>query len=307
MPEDTAPEFNRSVRLDRIARNLRKTIVAAALSISTLALVTLNAPVASASPVAALYNTAQRAFVDGNVRAGLDALNQAVGLDPGNTDVLALRAFWGTQAADLIAREDSLNRLGALDPDKRAGVLNAINAITSAALTPPTPFPSIQGGQTAIVVLGYGLLPNGALRPELINRLGTAWVQAVAAPFSPIITTGGSPRNGVSEGQAMAAWLIGHGIPASRIHPETRATSTVQNALYSADIIRSIGASSAVIVTSANHIRRGTADFNIAGIPVLGAMATLDHLVGQLLPLPLSAQRGMYIDATRVFGLPASL
>ena len=105
----------------------------------------------------------------------------------------------------------------------------------------------------------------------------------------------------------MAAWLIGHGVPASRIFPETRADSTVQNALFSARIIHSIGAVNAVVVTSANHIRRGAADLSIAGIPVVGATAASDHLLGELPPLTPAQRWGLYVDATKVFGLPPSM
>ncbi|WP_307621742.1 hypothetical protein [Nocardia lijiangensis] len=35
-------------------------------------------------------------------------------------------------------------------------------------------------------------------------------VQALLAPASPVIVTGGNSRNGVSEAQAMAEWLIAH-------------------------------------------------------------------------------------------------
>ncbi|MFE9320075.1 hypothetical protein ACIHDR_04320 [Nocardia sp. NPDC052278] len=36
---------------------------------------------------------------------------------------------------------------------------------------PPAQFLGFRGPQTAIVVLGYGLLPDGEMRPELISRL----------------------------------------------------------------------------------------------------------------------------------------
>lgn len=138
-----------------------------------------------------------------------------------------------------------------------------------------------------------------------MGRLQAAFVQALAAPASPIIVTGGNPVNGITEAAAMQGWLQRNGIPAGRIHAEHRAGSTVQNALFSTELIRFIGASSAVVVTSANHIRRATVDFNVAGIPVIGAMSTVNQILPQLLPVSKVEQRGMYIDATRVFGLAA--
>jgi hypothetical protein len=287
-------------------------LLLAVLGSSALACLIAAAPSAAAAPrpvarAADWYNAAQRDFHNSDVPAGLAALNQALTLAPDNTNVLALRAFWASQQRDYPDLADSLARLGAISPGKRAAVLDAIGAVRAAAAMTPDPFPSVQGPQTAIVVLGYGLRPDGSMRPELVDRLRTAWLEAVFSPRSPIITTGGNPRHGVAEGQAMAAWLIAHGIPAGRVFPETRADSTVQNALFSARIIHAIGASSAVVVTSANHVRRGTADVNIAGVPVVGQMATTDHLAAQLLPLPPSQQWGMYVDATKVFGLPTSM
>lgn len=143
---------------------------------------------------------------------------------------------------------------------------------------PPTePAPSTQplgfrGPQTAIVVLGYGLLPDGEMRPELVSRLHAGYAQALLAPLSPIIVTGGNPRNGVTEAQAMADWLIGHGIPAERIHIESEAVSTAQNAERSARIMHDIGMRDAVVVTSADHIDRAAALFGDAGVAVVATL-----------------------------------
>ncbi|MFD6162075.1 YdcF family protein [Nocardia sp. NPDC060256] len=121
-------------------------------------------------------------------------------------------------------------------------------------------------------MLGYGLLPDGTMRPELIDRLHAGFVQALLAPASPIIVTGGNPHNGVTEARAMADWLVRHGIPVERIHLEPDAGSTVQNAERSARIMRAIGARDAVVVTSADHIDRAVGTFIDAGVDVVGAV-----------------------------------
>lgn len=136
----------------------------------------------------------------------------------------------------------------------------------------PQPLPALRGPATAIVVLGYGLLPDGTMRPELIDRLHAGFVQALLAPASPVIVTGGNPHNGITEAQAMADWLIRHGIPAERIHLEPDADSTVQNAEHSARIMREIGAQDAVVVTSADHIDRAVGTFTDAGVDVVGTV-----------------------------------
>ncbi|GAB2656548.1 YdcF family protein [Nocardia goodfellowii] len=147
---------------------------------------------------------------------------------------------------------------------------------SGSAVTDPAPTTSTQlgfrGPGTAIVVLGYGLLPDGAMRPELIARLRTGFVQALLAPAAPIIVTGGNPRNSVTEASAMAEWLIAHGIPAERIHLEPDATCTVENAAHSARLMHEIGAQDAVVVTSADHIDRAADDFAAAGVAVSGTL-----------------------------------
>ncbi|MGW4770912.1 hypothetical protein ACWEO2_23080 [Nocardia sp. NPDC004278] len=45
-----------------------------------------------------------------------------------------------------------------------------------------TPALGFAGPEAAIVGLGYGLLPDGTMRPELISRLHAGYVQALLAP-----------------------------------------------------------------------------------------------------------------------------
>lgn len=139
------------------------------------------------------------------------------------------------------------------------------------------PLARVHGPGTVIVVLGHGLLPNGQMRPELIDRLHAGYVQAILAPTSPVIVTGGNPKNGVTEAAAMADWLVAHGVPAHRIHQEPAAGTTVQNARLSARMMDRIGARDAVVVTSANHMDRAVGDFKAAGISVAGSV-TPNHL-----------------------------
>lgn len=260
-------------------------------------------PAVAEADVTALYNSAQQHFTDGDDAAGRADLRALIAAAPDDAEALALQAIWSHYAGDAAAVGEALHRLGTVDAGMAAGTSNVLHAVTAAATTLPNPLPALVGPQTGIVVLGYGLLPDGALRPELENRLTAAWMQAIAAPLSPVVVTGGNPQNGISEAEAMKRWLIGRGLPADRIHVEDRAGSTVQNALFSTKMLRDLGATSAVVVTSPNHIRRAVADFIVAGTQVVGAMTSLEQLVSQLPPPPRSAQRGIYLDATRTFQL----
>ncbi|MGN5137368.1 YdcF family protein [Aeromonas sp. 164P] len=68
----------------------------------------------------------------------------------------------------------------------------------------------------------------------LLGRLQTTLELAKADPEALIILTGGVPQNRQTEGKLMADWLANHGIDRSRLIEENYATSTVDNALYSA-------------------------------------------------------------------------
>ncbi|RDI65269.1 YdcF family protein [Nocardia pseudobrasiliensis] len=164
-------------------------------------------------------------------------------------------------------------------------------AVTAVEATPrPTEFtlPGLPltaglGPDTAVVVLGYGLLPDGGMRPELLARLSAGYVQALLCPATPIIVTGGNPENGVTEARAMADWFVAHGISPARVHIEDRAESTVQNAEYSALLMRAIGAVDAVLVTSADHVQRAQGEFLAAGIRVVATL-TPDQTPSSALP-----------------------
>ncbi len=85
----------------------------------------------------------------------------------------------------------------------------------------------------AIVVLGYGLTDKGLMRPILYPRVLTGLAVAQMFPQSPVIVTGGNPRNGRTEAGEMRKTLRVLGLPDDRIIVEDRANSTVQNAAFS--------------------------------------------------------------------------
>ncbi|UGT44412.1 YdcF family protein [Nocardia yamanashiensis] len=271
---------------------------------ATAAALTLFAPGAAHADPGPLYNSAQENFTEGDEAAGLADLRQLLAESPDDTHALSLQAIWSDFTGDFITREIALNRLQGLDPKLADGTRTVFRAVGAGVGTLPNPIPAIAGPQTGIAVCGYGLLPDGSMRPELVNRLQAAWLQAIASPMSPILVSGGNPQNGITEAAAMQGWLIGHGIPASRIVADHRAGSTVQNALFGTALLREAGATSAIVVTSPNHIRRAVSDFIVAGMPVVGATTSLEQLVSQLPPPARQHQRGIYLDATRTLRLP---
>lgn len=258
-----------------------------------------------AEPAApALYNSAQDNLVKGNYDVGLAALDALSLASPTDANVPALAAFYRNAADDRAGSDAALNRLGSLDPGLRDVVARAIGIITTSAESTVDYAPVYDGPRTAIVALGFGLEDDGSMRDELVDRLTGAAAAAKSAPESPVVVTGGNPRNGTAEADAMRDWLVDNGVPADRIHVENKANSTVQNATLTQPILTSLGVDSVVIATSANHIRRSISDFSIAGSNVIGAISPDPSSVPEVAALGPDSRLGITVDATKVVGIP---
>lgn len=171
--------------------------------------------------------------------------------------------------------------------EKRSRLKTVISAVLLACAlgcgaTPPAvaqPAPMIVGkdfSKPAVVILGYGLTPDGWMRPVLMTRVLTGLAVAQAFPQSPIIVTGGNPRNGRSEAGEMNHMLRMLGFPADRIIVEDRANSTVQNARFSVPLAEKAGTSGIILVTSSSHQDRADGNFADAGGNVLATVSFPD-------------------------------
>ena len=128
----------------------------------------------------------------------------------------------------------------------------------------------------AIVILGYGLTPDGWMRPILYTRVLTGLAVAQAFPQSPIIVTGGNPKNGRTEAGEMSNLLRLLGFPANRIIVEDKANSTVQNARFSVPLAKKADTSGIILVTSSTHQGRADGNFADAGGNVLATVSFPD-------------------------------
>lgn len=118
-----------------------------------------------------------------------------------------------------------------------------------------------------LVVLGFQLLPDGGMDPELVGRCEVALKSAEKYPNAFVLVTGGGTayRNGlVTEAGVMADWLREHGVAAERLIVEDRSLTTAENAVYCDAIlfetypqIRSLA-----IITSDYHIGMGSVLFH---------------------------------------------
>jgi uncharacterized SAM-binding protein YcdF (DUF218 family) len=128
----------------------------------------------------------------------------------------------------------------------------------------------------AIVVLGGGELldevdASDCKSPRATGTrlcFGRSLYQARRAPI--ILLSGGD-----GEAAQMAADLAQQGMPRADMLTENRSHDTYENALYSARILRQIGARRILLVTSAIHMRRAAACFRKQGIEVIQAPAPL--------------------------------
>ncbi|GAA2783568.1 YdcF family protein [Mycolicibacterium pallens] len=128
----------------------------------------------------------------------------------------------------------------------------------------------------AIVILGYGLLPDGSMRMILRRRVLTGLAVAQMYPHSPIIVTGGNPQNGVTEAAQMRRMLLMLNFPDSRIIVEDKANSTVQNAQFSVPLAKKANTSGIILVTSSTHQGRADGDFVDAGANLLATVSYPD-------------------------------
>jgi uncharacterized SAM-binding protein YcdF (DUF218 family) len=71
-----------------------------------------------------------------------------------------------------------------------------------------------------------------------------------------VLVSGGQPRNGVTEADLMARWLVEKGVDRDRIVIEDKAKDTVGNVLNAVNLMRRHRAEAVLLVTSASHIRR---------------------------------------------------
>lgn len=125
-----------------------------------------------------------------------------------------------------------------------------------------------------IVVLGAGVRPSGEPTRSLRLRSlhGASLYREGYAPYV-LCTGGGEP----SEAAACRDVLLTGGVPFDRIFLEQQSRSTIENALFSRDILNEQGWQDAVLVTSRYHTLRATYIFESRGLTVYPAPVQLDR------------------------------
>ena len=146
-------------------------------------------------------------------------------------------------------------------------------------------FPSIAMSEIpldeCIIVLGGAVQPPMPPRLDIdmndgVDRVYKASQLYRAGKGRSIIVAGGNqPWSPFvqSEASAILELLVDWGVPASAIVPEGDSRNTRENALNSLEIIRDLGCSQPLLVTSAAHMTRSVATFKKLGVVVFPVSA----------------------------------
>ncbi|WP_263769097.1 YdcF family protein [Propionivibrio soli] len=256
-----------------------------------------------------LISAANAQIYNGNVERAISLFEKALSVAPDDVDVNSYLAVWqrfkqNEAATAYLKRVSELNAGRAADLQR---IFDTVDRIVRTPLT--TQAGPTEKGRRAIVALGYALNPDGSMHEILVGRLETTLALAKADPDALIIVTGGVPQNRKTEGKLMADWLVQHGIGRDRVIEENYATSTVDNALFSAYALARHRIDSATLVSSASHVRRGQALLEIACWQSGPANIRIQSVSYPDKPLPELAKAsagellGIYRDALRTYGL----
>jgi uncharacterized SAM-binding protein YcdF (DUF218 family) len=114
----------------------------------------------------------------------------------------------------------------------------------------------------AIIVLGYRADSDGNPTPRMLSRVSEAVREYERGVAPRLILSGGPTHHHFVEAQVMARAAEAEGIPRSAIFEEPAAMDTIQNACFSARIMKTHGWHSAEIVSNAYQLPRAAMIFD---------------------------------------------
>jgi len=111
------------------------------------------------------------------------------------------------------------------------------------------------GKADALIVLGY-VSKDGRIHPLLKERLDEAYKLFRQYGHKYIIVSGGAVGSRRSEAELMEKYLVEKGVPAKRVLKEDKSNNTVQNLIFSKQLMEQYQLKSFVIITNLFHVRR---------------------------------------------------
>ncbi len=126
-----------------------------------------------------------------------------------------------------------------------------------------------------LVVLGARVLPGGSPSPALAARVEKA-VELYHQGIAPrLLFSGGVGVNPPAEARVMKELAVRLGVPEEACLLEEQSHSTEQNARFSAELLRSLGARTVVVVSDPYHLLRARQYFRLQGFEVATSPAFL--------------------------------
>ncbi|MCG7594284.1 ElyC/SanA/YdcF family protein [Mycobacterium sp. PSTR-4-N] len=218
-----------------------------------------------------LFSAASAQIARKDVDAAVALYKQALDTAPNDVDAQSYLAGWSRYLGRRAEADNYVDQIRALDPARAEQLTAMFATIDEKVSTPLTDaLPALPGPGLAIVTLGYALHDDGSMDDILIARLQQTKAAAERWPAAPIIVTGGVEQSGRTEGESMKEWLVDNGVAGDRIHDENFARSTVENASYGVEVLASVRATHALIISSASHVRRALTVFQLAAADTLG-------------------------------------
>ena len=223
------------------------------------------------------FSIASTQIIQGKIDEAIATYDGIVKLDKNNFEARILKAMYAKVSDKTEMYDQTIKALKEKFPNKIEAYLKKFeNAERNTSLV--LNYVESPKEKDFIVTLGYALNSDGTMHETLIKRLDQTYLAAIANPDAKIIVSGGVQKSGVTESYLMKKWLIEKGIDANRIIPEDKSKDTVDNALNSVEILKVNNAKNIILITSASHIRRGTALLQEAADNA-GLKITLDNLV----------------------------
>jgi uncharacterized SAM-binding protein YcdF (DUF218 family) len=118
----------------------------------------------------------------------------------------------------------------------------------------------------AIIVLGYPATADGDPSPRELASVNEAVREYERGVAPRLIFTGAAVANQFVEAQVMAQAAEAQGIPAEAVLKEVQARNTIQNACFTARLMKAHGWDSAEVIANPVHLGRAAMIFSRAGI-----------------------------------------
>ena len=204
------------------------------------------------------YALASLQILKKDIPEALNKYEEILNFDKNHFEAQLMHAVYSKLENDQESFEAGIKRIETIDSKKAGDYKEKIHFVDEMKdLTFETEIPNnLSENNHVFIVLGYALSDEGEIQEPLEERLKVAEKAAKTYPDSKIIVTGGVPKQGITEAEVMFDWLVENGIDEERIIKENMATDTIENALFSMDIVDREELEDVTLITSATHMRR---------------------------------------------------